>query len=157
MGRSRRVVVDDADFSEFENIGLDWFSDARGVGYAVEGETLPPEEDFFLLSVPNFHLGDGVYVDSVAVWGMGLVTFGDPTKQPALLAHMKTLTAQTDPADFLAELPGDYIAVGFRPGAYQYRDWVIRALNQDLPYDEFVRQQLAGDPHCRALYNCPDK
>ncbi len=29
--------------------------------------------------------------------------------------------------------------------AYQYRDWVIRALNNDLPYDEFVRRQLAAD------------
>jgi hypothetical protein len=26
-----------------------------------------------------------------------------------------------------------------------YRDWVIRALNENLPYDEFVRYQLAGD------------
>ncbi len=34
---------------------------------------------------------------------------------------------------------------GFRPGAYQYRDWVIRALNDDMPYDRFVRWQLAGD------------
>ncbi|HWA97331.1 MAG TPA: DUF1549 domain-containing protein, partial [Pirellulales bacterium] len=32
-----------------------------------------------------------------------------------------------------------------RPHAYQYRDFVIRALNQDLPYDTFVRWQLAGD------------
>lgn len=29
--------------------------------------------------------------------------------------------------------------------AYRYRDWTIRALNQDLPYDEFVRRQLAAD------------
>ena len=28
---------------------------------------------------------------------------------------------------------------------YQYRDWVIDAFNQDLPYDDFVRQQIAGD------------
>jgi hypothetical protein len=28
---------------------------------------------------------------------------------------------------------------------YRYRDWVIGAFNRDLPYDEFVRQQLAGD------------
>jgi hypothetical protein len=40
---------------------------------------------------------------------------------------------------------GGYEFDGFRPGAYHYRDWVIRALNADLPYDEFVRQQLAGD------------
>jgi len=32
-----------------------------------------------------------------------------------------------------------------RPSAYKYRDYVIRALNADLPYDRFVRQQLAGD------------
>lgn len=32
-----------------------------------------------------------------------------------------------------------------RPDAWRYRDWVIDALNRDLPYDEFVRQQLAGD------------
>ncbi len=33
----------------------------------------------------------------------------------------------------------------FRPGAYRYRDWVVDALNRDLPYDEFARLQLAGD------------
>jgi Protein of unknown function (DUF1553)/Protein of unknown function (DUF1549)/Planctomycete cytochrome C len=31
------------------------------------------------------------------------------------------------------------------PYAYRYRDYVIEALNLDLPYDQFVRQQLAGD------------
>lgn len=31
------------------------------------------------------------------------------------------------------------------PGAYQYRDYVIRALNADLPYNEFVKEHLAGD------------
>ncbi len=29
--------------------------------------------------------------------------------------------------------------------AWKYRDWVIEALNRDLSYDEFVRQQIAGD------------
>ncbi len=29
--------------------------------------------------------------------------------------------------------------------AYQYRDYVIRAFNADLPYDQWVREQLAGD------------
>ncbi|MBU6303324.1 MAG: DUF1549 domain-containing protein [Verrucomicrobia bacterium] len=33
----------------------------------------------------------------------------------------------------------------FRPGAYHYRDWVIDAFNKGLPYDEFVRMQIAGD------------
>jgi hypothetical protein len=32
-----------------------------------------------------------------------------------------------------------------RPEAYRYRDYVIRAFNDDLPFDRFIRQQLAGD------------
>jgi Protein of unknown function (DUF1549)/Protein of unknown function (DUF1553)/Planctomycete cytochrome C len=31
------------------------------------------------------------------------------------------------------------------PNAYQYRDYVIRALNADVPYDQFVTEHLAGD------------
>ena len=33
----------------------------------------------------------------------------------------------------------------FRPHAWPYRDWVVDALNNDLPYDEFARLQIAGD------------
>jgi mono/diheme cytochrome c family protein len=32
-----------------------------------------------------------------------------------------------------------------RPYAYHFRDFVIEAFNQDMPYDQFVRWQLAGD------------
>ena len=32
-----------------------------------------------------------------------------------------------------------------RPNAWRYRDWVIDALNRDVPYDQFVRLQIAGD------------
>lgn len=32
-----------------------------------------------------------------------------------------------------------------RPNAWPYRDYVIRAFNADLPYDRFVREQIAGD------------
>ncbi|HWE95902.1 MAG TPA: DUF1549 and DUF1553 domain-containing protein [Tepidisphaeraceae bacterium] len=31
------------------------------------------------------------------------------------------------------------------PNAYIYRDWVIRAFNKDMPYNQFLRLQLAGD------------
>ncbi len=31
------------------------------------------------------------------------------------------------------------------PNAFQYRDYVIRALNADIPYDQFVREHIAGD------------
>jgi Protein of unknown function (DUF1549)/Planctomycete cytochrome C len=31
------------------------------------------------------------------------------------------------------------------PSAFRYRNWVIAAFNRDLPYDEFLREQIAGD------------
>ena len=34
---------------------------------------------------------------------------------------------------------------GYRPSAWRYRDYVIRALNTDKPYDRFVQEQIAGD------------
>ncbi|MBL9116218.1 MAG: PSD1 domain-containing protein [Verrucomicrobiaceae bacterium] len=45
------------------------------------------------------------------------------------------------------------------PFAYTYRDWVIQALNDDMPYDQFITRQLAADrlegspdsPHLAAL------
>ena len=33
----------------------------------------------------------------------------------------------------------------FYPNAYLYRDWVIAAFNRDLPFDDFIRLQLAAD------------
>ena len=32
-----------------------------------------------------------------------------------------------------------------RPNAWRYRDYVIRAFNQDKPYNDFIREQIAGD------------
>ena len=33
----------------------------------------------------------------------------------------------------------------FRPTAWRYRDYCVRAFNADMPYDQFIREQLAGD------------
>ena len=33
----------------------------------------------------------------------------------------------------------------FRPSAWRYRDYVVRAFQQDKPFDRFIREQLAGD------------
>lgn len=43
-----------------------------------------------------------------------------------------------------AETEG-YEANELRPAAWRYRDYVIESFNQDKPYDEFLRQQIAGD------------
>ena len=42
------------------------------------------------------------------------------------------------------------------PNAFQYRDYVIRALNADVPYDQFVREHIAGDLLPRPRLN-PEK
>ena len=44
-----------------------------------------------------------------------------------------------------ADSNGYFAADTDRPHAYRYRDWVIRSFNADKPYDEFVREQIAGD------------
>ncbi len=44
-----------------------------------------------------------------------------------------------------------------RPNAWRYRDWVIRALNDDMPYNEFIRQQVAGDIYAGTDWDNPDK
>jgi len=31
------------------------------------------------------------------------------------------------------------------PNGFRYRDWLVRALNRDLPYDQFIIEQVAGD------------
>jgi hypothetical protein len=39
-----------------------------------------------------------------------------------------------------------------RPFAYKYRDYLVRALNADRPWDELIREQLAGDEMVRPPY-----
>ena len=38
-----------------------------------------------------------------------------------------------------------FLGDGVRPNAWRYRDWVIDAINRDLPFDQFTIEQIAGD------------
>ena len=40
-----------------------------------------------------------------------------------------------------------------RPDAYRWRDWVIEAINSDMPFDQFTVEQIAGDllPNANAM------
>ena len=38
------------------------------------------------------------------------------------------------------------------PNGFRYRDWLVRALNRDMPYDRFILEQIAGD-----LLDGPDR
>jgi cytochrome c553 len=40
---------------------------------------------------------------------------------------------------------GGFLDNSAQPNAWRYRDWVVNAFNADMPYDDFVRQQIAGD------------
>ena len=44
-----------------------------------------------------------------------------------------------------ADSEGATVADPLRASAWRYRDYVIRALNADKPFDQFIREQLAGD------------
>jgi hypothetical protein len=41
------------------------------------------------------------------------------------------------------------------PLAWKYRNWVIDAFNQDIPYDRFVREQIAGDIFAERMVSAP--
>ncbi len=40
---------------------------------------------------------------------------------------------------------GGFLDAAPLPDAWRYRDWVVQAFNDDLPYDSFIQQQIAGD------------
>ena len=46
-------------------------------------------------------------------------------------------------ADSEGILDADYV----RTASWRYRDWVIRSLNADMPYDRFLKEQIAGDEY----------
>ncbi|MGH7223362.1 MAG: DUF1549 domain-containing protein, partial [Gemmataceae bacterium] len=87
-----------------------------------------PEEVEAVIAAPNFEKAWEALVDRL----LASPHFGERWARHWL-----------DPARF-AESHGfehDYP----RPFAYHYRDFVIRAFNRDMPYDRFVRWQIAGD------------
>jgi mono/diheme cytochrome c family protein len=44
----------------------------------------------------------------------------------------------------------------YYPFAYTYRDWIVKAFNDDMPYDQFVSYQLAADRLTAATPNSPN-
>jgi hypothetical protein len=55
--------------------------------------------------------------------------------------HWLDVARYADTKDLVLQYGTDAI----RPFAYTYRDYVVRAFNEDLPFDAFIRDQLAAD------------
>ena len=58
--------------------------------------------------------------------------------------HWLDVVRYTDAFDSRS-IKGDQISPGDISEAWRYRDWVVKAFNEDLPYDQFIMQQIAGD------------
>ncbi len=100
---------------------------------AMDLTGLPPESSAIdLLSSASLDVSFPRYIDHL----LGSPAFGE---------HWAKLWLDVSRyAEDQAHIVGNNKAL-FYPNAYLYRDWVIEALNRDLPYDQFIKYQLAAD------------
>lgn len=133
--RTDRAIndVDHFILKELEAAGLDLSPEAdrlallRRVTYDLTG--LPPtrqeQRDFVQDSSPNSY-------EKVVDRLLASSAFGERAAQ-----HWLDLVRFAETDGFKAD--------AIRPNAFRYRDFVIQSFNQDMPYDQFIRLQLAGD------------
>ncbi len=105
----------------------------RRLSYSILG--LPPSieevEAFSKASQHGSQHFDLVYEEKVEAY------LSDPRFGERWARHWLDLVRYAETNSF--ERDGD------KPNAWKYRDYVIRSLNSDKPYDQFIREQLAGD------------
>ena len=128
---------------------VDWFIDRRlekaglrpapsaGSGELVRRMTfgltgLPPTPDEIQNFEEDFEKNPEAAVRAYAGRLMASPHYGEQFGR-----HWLDVTRYADSAGFA----NDYT----RPNAWRYRDYVVRAFNSDKPYDQFVREQIAGD------------
>lgn len=135
---------------------------------AVKGAARTPIDRFILSSLESRHLGFNPEANRTTL--IRRVSF-DLTGLPPTLSEIEAFRADQSPGAYDAmvdrylESPHYGIrmgklwldAVGYadsngyfnadtdRPLAWKYRDYVVKSLNADKPYDQFVREQIAGD------------
>ena len=82
-----------------------------------------------------------------------LDAFLKDNEEGAYERYLNRLLARNDYGEHIARYWLDAVRYGDthglhldnRRGIYPYRDWVVRALNNNQPFDEFIQWQLAGD------------
>lgn len=103
---------------------------ARRIRFGLTG--LPPTPSEVEMFVSGYEANPSMAVETFANDLMALPQFGEHFGR-----HWLDVTRYADSAGFA----NDYT----RPNAWRYRDYVVRAFNDDKPYDQFVREQIAGD------------
>tara|TARA_R110002096_G_scaffold147671_17_gene307726 strand:+ start:1468 stop:4155 length:2688 start_codon:yes stop_codon:yes gene_type:complete len=103
---------------------------ARRLRFGLTG--LPPTPEEVKAFVDGYHTIPGKTVQSFAAELMAKPQYGEHFGR-----HWLDVTRYADSAGFA----NDYT----RPNAWRYRDYVVRSFNGDKPYDQFVREQIAGD------------
>ncbi|MEM1224798.1 MAG: PSD1 and planctomycete cytochrome C domain-containing protein [Planctomycetota bacterium] len=128
---------------------VDWFIDRRL--QELELDAAPPADAVTMLRRLSFGLtGLPPSLESLRQFTTryvvdpqaAVVEFADnlmatPQYGEQFARHWLDVTRYADTAGFA----NDYT----RPNAWRYRDYVIRAFNDDKPFNDFVRQQIAGD------------
>ncbi|MDB4645304.1 DUF1549 domain-containing protein, partial [Rubripirellula sp.] len=107
---------------------------ARRLSFGLTG--LPPDTQPNWTTIEEFsqsyQANPRAAVEHLATELMSHPQYGERFAQ-----HWLDVTRYADTAGFA----NDYA----RPNAWRYRDYVIRAFNNDKPYTDFVREQIAGD------------
>ncbi|RLS36219.1 MAG: DUF1549 domain-containing protein, partial [Planctomycetota bacterium] len=99
----------------------------RRISFDMSGLPAPPERIAKFISDP-----DPTAWDQLIEEMLDSARYGERWAQ-----HWLDVVRYADTHGFEVNTPRD--------NAWHYRDYVIRALNEDKPYNQFVREQLAGD------------
>ncbi|MCH5377292.1 MAG: PSD1 and planctomycete cytochrome C domain-containing protein, partial [Planctomycetes bacterium] len=130
-----RTEIDRFILGRLEEAGLkpspfaDRRAQLRRLAYDLAG--LPPSADEF--AAFDAVDADDAYQSAVDRW-LASERFGERWGR-----HWLDIARYADTKGYVFQEDRNY------PQAYTYRDWVIRALNEDMPYDRFVVAQLAAD------------
>ena len=103
---------------------------ARRLSFGLTG--LPPQPELARVFEQEYREGPDVAIQAYVRKLMATPHYGEHFARQWL-----DVARYADSAGFA----NDYA----RPNAWRYRDYVVRAFNDDKPYDDFVREQLAGD------------
>lgn len=103
----------------------------RRLNYDLTGLPPSPQETAAFLSDPR---SDDVVIEELISRLLGSPQFGERWAR-----YWMDIARYADNKGYVFQEDREY------PEAFRYRDWLITAFNSDMPYDQFVTQQLSAD------------